>query len=352
MSVASPTPGAVLRALRQLRADNTALGGAPIEEWTRQLKAGGYLEETPSMDLVVEMLGILEDAGLGLRSPELWPCALEFYWDHERGELRPNIDLSLSVGWTHAPMFPEAGSLPETLAKQKSPPCTDLISDPQSVLTDKDRWPTHLCDPEFFGQSTAVWAEDRPIATDSANRWRWMSMHPLPVGKRALMIHPKMGDMTAWSEVFDALPFEEYEQAMWALRIEDDWRPAGMGALDIFGLVSYPTDLHRELRIPVAGDLAYVVRGKGRRMLDLLDAAEKWWRQFRGLSLKGRPPGTGIWRDREHLLSAVREAEASIHSSGGKVTQESVAEHLCTTDRQLRRSLKAFGTTWQEIRTE
>jgi hypothetical protein len=175
-------------------------------------------------------------------------------------------------------------------------------------------------------------------------------MHPLPIGKRALMIHPEMGDMTAWSEVFDVLPFEEYEQAMWALRIEDSWRPVGMGALDIFGLVSYPTDLHRELRIPVAGDLAYVVRGKGRRMLEILDAAEKWWRQYRGLAVKGRPPGTGIWRDREHFLTAVKEAVASIHSNGGKVTQESVADRLCTDDRQLRHWINGFDVNWQEIR--
>jgi hypothetical protein len=302
------------------------------------------------MDLVVEMLGILEDAGLGLRSPELWPCALESYWDHERGELRPNIDLSLSVEWTNAPMFPEAGSLPETLTKQESPPCTDLISDPQSVLMDKDRWPTHLCNPEFFGQSTTTWAEDRPIATDSPNRWRWVSMYPLPIGRHALMIRPEMGDMAAWSAVFDVLPFEEYEQAMWAIRIEDDWRPAGMGALDIFGLASYPTDLHRELRLPVAGDLAYVVRGQGRRMLELLDAAEKWWHQFRGLALKGRPQGTGTWRDREHFLDAAKEAIASIRSGGGKVAQENVAEHLRTQDRQLRRWIEDFDTTWGEIR--
>jgi hypothetical protein len=152
MSVASPTAGEVLRALRQLRADNSALGGAPIEEWVQQLEAGGYLQEKASLDLVVEMLGILEDAGLGLRSPALRPCALEVFWDHERGELYPNIDLSLSVEWTNAPMFPHQGSMPEALTKKESPPCTDLITDPQSVLTDKNRWPGHLCVPEFLSR--------------------------------------------------------------------------------------------------------------------------------------------------------------------------------------------------------
>ena len=175
-------------------------------------------------------------------------------------------------------------------------------------------------------------------------------MYPLPIGKRALMIHPEMGDMTAWSEVFDVLPFEEYEQAMWALRIEDIWRPAGMGAHDIFGLVSYPTDLHRELRIPVAGDLAYVVRGKGRRMLELLDAAEKWWVQFRGLTLRGRPKGTGTWKNREHFLSAAKAAVSELRAEGEKITQETVAARLPTSDRMLRKWRADFDVSWQEIK--
>jgi hypothetical protein len=350
MSVAEPTAGDVIRALRQLRADNTAMRGAPIEEWTRQLLAGEYLQGEPSEELVAEMLGILERAGLGLRSPTLQPCALEFYWDYERDRLAPNIDLSMSVAWTDAPMFPGQGDLPESLTQEKSPLCTDLITDPRQVLENKARWPAHLCIPEFLEQSTALWATDRPIASDSPNRWRWASMYPLPVGRRALMTCPEMSDISAWSEVLDVLPFDEYEQAMWVLRVEDNWRATGMGALDIFGLASYPTDLHHRLDYPVAGDLAYVVRGQGRRMLELLDAAEKWWHQFRGLALKGRPQGTGTWRDHEHFLNAAKEAVASIRSGGGKVTQERVAEHLLTQDRQLRRWIEDFDTTWGEIR--
>jgi hypothetical protein len=272
------------------------------------------------------------------------------YWDHERDELHPNIDLSMSMEWTNAPTFPAQGDMPRTLTQEESPPCTDLITDPGNVLTDKKRWPTHLCVPEFLEQSTTLWARDRPAASDSSNRWRWASMYPLPIGRRALMIRSEMADLAGWSEVLDVLPFEEYEQAMWALRVEDKWRPAGTGALDIFGLVSYPTDLHHQLSCPVAGDLAYVVRGQGRHMLELLDAAEQWWRQFRGLALKGRPPGTGTWTDRAHFLHAVEQAMGSIRSSGEKVTQEKVADFLRTDDRTLRRWFKDFGTTWKKIR--
>ncbi len=302
------------------------------------------------MALVVEMLEILEHGGLGLRSPTPQPCALEFHWDRQRDQLHPNIDLSMSLEWTGAPMFPDQDSVPKELAQEKSPPCTDLITDPGAVLKNKERWPAHLCVPEFLEQSTTLWAVDRPFATGSPNCWRWASMYPLPVGRRALMIRPEMVDMSTWADVFDILPFEEYEQAMWTLHIEDRWRPAGKGALEIFGLASYPTELHQRLGHPVAGDLAYVVRGQGSHLLELLDAAEKWWRQFRGLVLKNRPTGTGTWTDREHFLGAAKEAAADIRSSGDKVTQEKVATRLLSSDSQLRGWIRHFGTTWQEIR--
>jgi methylphosphotriester-DNA--protein-cysteine methyltransferase len=85
-------------------------------------------------------------------------------------------------------------------------------------------------------------------------------------------------------------------------------------------------------------------------MLELLDAAEQWWRQFRGLALKGRPPGTGTWTDRAHFLHAVEQAMVSIRSSGEKVTEEKVADLLRTDDRTLRRWFKDFGTTWKKMR--
>ena len=70
----------------------------------------------------------------------------------------------------------------------------------------------------------------------------------------------------------------------------------------------------------------------------------------RGLTLRGRPKGTGTWRDREHFLSAARAAVMEMRVSGGKVTQEAVAARLNTSDRMLRQWVADFNVTWQEIK--
>ncbi len=43
---------------------------------------------------------------------------------------------------------------------------------------------------------------------------------------------------------------------MWAVRVEDQ-----RSAIDLFGLADYPTGSHKQLGVPIAGELAYVVRG-------------------------------------------------------------------------------------------
>ena len=135
-----------------------------------------------------------------------------------------------------------------------------------------------------------------------------------------MMIHPDVEGLSAWSEVSDVLPFEEYEQAVWALRVERREFPA-VHTLNLFGLAEYSTE-------NVAGPLAYRVRGKDRFLIDVLDAAERWWAQFRGLTLIGRPKGTGRWRSREHFLGEARAAVTAMRVEGKKVTQETVAERL------------------------
>jgi hypothetical protein len=345
-----PDPGEVLRALRKAIADASGLlMGASAEEYARHLVVGGYLQEQPPLYLVEGTLEILEHGGLGIRSPELQPCSLDVFWNHEQGQINPNIDLSMSIDWTGAPPLWEERAIPTRIIQDKNRPCTDLVVDPESVLRDKERWPLHICEPEFSSQSTARWVEAQSFASDNLNNYRWASMYPLPIGKQALMIRPEMADISAWSEVLGVLPFEEYEQAMWAVRIQ--YRElVAVHTLDLFGLAEYPDEMHQRLAIPAAGKLAYVVRGHGRRTIDLLEAAERWWAQFRGLTFRGRPPGTGTWSGREDFLRAAKEAAAKTRSDGDKVTQENVAARLLTTDRQLRRWRKDFDVTWTDIR--
>jgi len=150
-------------------------------------------------------------------------------------------------------------------------------------------------------------------------------------------------------ELLNSVPFQEYECAMWALRIERR-KLAAVHALDLFGLATYPTEAHQRSGLPVAGKLAFSVRGHDRFLIDLLDAAERWWAQFRGLTFKGRPKGTGTWRNREHFLGEAKMTVTTMRVEGEKITQESVAARLLTNDRQLREWIKKFNATWQEIR--
>jgi hypothetical protein len=201
-----------------------------------------------------------------------------------------------------------------------------------------------------MAQSTGLWAEAQPFVVDSVNIHRWASIYPLPIGRRALMDNQEMDAIVEWSEILHALPFGGDERAMWALPV--DLREGTVDCtLDLFGLAEYPTEQHRALDFPVAGDLAFSVRGKGRFLADeLLGSAERWWRQFRGLALRGRPPGSGAWASREEFEDALRQAVTKVCSEGGKVTQESVAPHLYTNDRQLRAWIEHFRVNWLEIR--
>jgi hypothetical protein len=344
-----PSPSEILRALQEALSNDSWLKRSSTEEVIKQLNAGGYLQGKPSPSLVAEMLKIMRAGGLGLRSPVLQPCSLEVFWDADAGHVSDGIDLGLNLEWRGAPDLWEERTAPERLRHTETPPCTDLISDAEGVLRNKERWPTHLCEAEFMSQSTGLWAEAQSFVVDSVNVHRWASMYPLPIGRWALMECQKMDDILEWSEALHVLPFDGDERAMWALRVEHT-EGTLVHVLDLFGLAEYPTERHQALEVPVAGDLAFSVRGKGRSLIEILDSAERWWGQFRGLTLRGRPTGTGTWESREHFETELHQAIAETRAEGDKVTQENVALRLHTDSRQLRRQVRYFGLSWKEIR--
>jgi hypothetical protein len=269
----------VLHSIRQALFDDSSLkGGAPAKEIAEQLFVRGYLQEEPSLALVEAMLEVLEQGSHGLRSPTLQPCAFEFFWDPDTDAVRSNIDLSMSAEWIGAPSEWWDRTVPEKLTHAKTPPCTDLISEPIEVLRSRERWPIHFCEYEFTRQSTELWAEAQPFEVDSVNIHRWAAMYPLPIGRRALMTHPDVRDLSAWAEVLDILPFEEYERAIWALRVEHRGGPT-VHTLDLFGLADYST---RNLAAYAAGQLAFSVRGKGRFLID--DRMLRYWIKYYGSS--------------------------------------------------------------------
>jgi len=344
-----PTPRQILLALQKALQDNSSLKRASDEEVIRQLSVGGYLKAKVKPSLVADMLEIMRVGGLGLRSPVLQPCSLEEFWDADAGRVSGGVDLGLNLEWRGAPDLYEERAVPKKFSNTITLPCTDLISAAEAVLRNKERWPTHLCEAEFMSQSTGLWAEAQPFVVDSVNVHRWASMYPLPIGQWALMEYQEINDVLEWSEVLHVLPFEGDEEAMWALRVE---RTEGtvVHVLDLFGLAEYPTEWHQAYEVPVAGELAFSVRGKGRSLIEILESAERWWGQFRGLTFRGRPPGSGTWASCEEFEDALRQAVTKVRSEGGKVTQESVALHLYTDDRQLRDWMKRFKVEWAEVR--
>jgi hypothetical protein len=238
-----------------------------------------------------------------------------------------------------------------------TPPCVDLLADPENVLENKERWPRHLCYAAFQRRSTELWAGKSVGVVTQTSTTRWMGLHPLPIGRKAVIAEEFLGgpkekdELNGVEELFNIVPFEGYEETIWALRIEHKQATA-VHTLDLFGLIEYPTEEHRTSGTGVAGGLQVVLRGRDRALIDLLFNAERWWAQFRGLTFRGRPKGTGRWANREHFEREVRQVVTAMRSSGEKVTQEEVALRLNTGDRQLRERLRYFGIKWSEIINE
>jgi hypothetical protein len=153
-------------------------------------------------------------------------------------------------------------------------------------------------------------------------------MHPLPIGRQALMTRRDVDDLSEWAEVYSVLPFDEYQTAMWALRVEGEWGPKTEHVLDLFGLAEYPTENHQRFDIAVAGVLTYVLRGQSMFFPDVLQAARRWWSQFKGLFILGRPLNSGTWSSTDEFKTELYTVVTALRTQGRKVTQEAVVEFL------------------------
>ncbi len=217
----------------------------------------------------------------------------------------------------------------------EDPPCTDLLANPVGVLSDEKRWPKHLC-PAFWATSTMNWASSfvRPT-TPELEQWLWE--WPLPIGKMA--IKPEILSL----ELYNLMPFDGQEEALWAIRIND-----ADGTLDLFGLgIPYGQG---EESIYEMGELGHDSKRHGRIPLDLVERADRWWAQFRGESIRGRRYGTRRWASLDEVKKDVRSAVRDLSLQGHKITQERVAEHLHTSVRQLDRARKRHGiASWKDF---
>ncbi len=158
------------------------------------------------------------------------------------------------------------------------------------------------------------------------------------------------GELNGVEELFNVVPFDGHEEALWALRIERR-RPTAVHALDLFGLVETP---QKSTGRP----------GTARRAALLLSCAATtnprlaYWTLRRDCGLHstvvpseaGPKKGTGTWEDREHFATELERARIKTHSEGHKVNQENVADRLHISPRQLRAWIKYYGLTWGKIK--
>jgi hypothetical protein len=225
----------------------------------------------------------------------------------------------------------------EELTCPENPPCTDLLVDPVGVLNNENRWPKrHLCRARFLQRSTHEWASQLMVPTTHELRewtWEW----PLPIGMQAL------GLKTFSWELYNLMPFEGHEAALWAIHID-----AGAFVLDLFGLgTPYGQGDERAYEI---GELGYRMQGRGRGPLDLVARADRWWTQFRGEKITGRPYGSRRWASLDEFKKDVRSARDTLRIQRRKATQENVAEALYTDARQIRRELERHGiASWKDF---
>lgn len=75
-------------------------------------------------------------------------------------------------------MEPLPRPVPKELACSERPTCTDLLADPKGVLSDKERWPDHLCCVLFLRMSTYEWASSNSVAPgtiglEEYSKWLW-----------------------------------------------------------------------------------------------------------------------------------------------------------------------------------
>ena len=246
-------------------------------------------------------------------------------------------------------------------------PCTDLLYQPARVLRNRPLWPANLCYDAFLRESTQRWYARTALLTGSLGHlgegpgtWaleRIAETWPLPVGREAINLRAAMfnGDEAAYMASLRMASFEGQEEAMWVIRVT-----VSGSTLDLFGLADRSADatLTKEDGPVSMGGLRYILRGSDTSLVEIVRAAERWWSDFRGLRVQGRPPNSGAWADADEFKDALRTAITDLRREGRVATQQEVTTYFCThpgfpgcNDRQLRRWLARYGVIWQDFLT-
>ena len=96
----------------------------------------------------------------------------------------------------------------------------------RTALNEK-RWPDHFCHGRLLWISTIEGASSSLVAPTTSELTQWVTQWPLPIGRRAVEL--RLGTLNR--VVINLVPFEEWEEALWARRIY-----AADCTLNLFGL--------------------------------------------------------------------------------------------------------------------
>jgi len=229
----------------------------------------------------------------------------------------------------------------------EDPSCTSLLYDPTAILSERRRWPNHLCYPDFMQRSIELWVTEAVGQAIPAVEL-WAECYPLPIGEAAARrLYTEQGQRYP-DRLTGFLPFKGAEEAYWAVRVE-----VNRSVLDMFGLKGWMPPEEDAREYLWFGSFAYSLRGyDDTPLVRLAQDGERWWRNISWEKIQGRPRGSGTWESSEQLRRDVRKAVRALREQGRNVTQEAVAELLQTNDRVLRRWLADCRIDWREVKKQ
>lgn len=220
------------------------------------------------------------------------------------------------------------------------PSCRPLLTDPLGVINDPRRWPQHLC----YGTLEASldqWCGKAFLTTPDVDSWRGSAVG-LPIRRQGFLRSippgtPKHRFYADPAAIANFLPFAGDEQAAFVLRV-----PLGGDVITFFGLLVPLDDVLYTL-----GPARFTFGGSQPGSEDarrVIDRTRRWWAQFIGQPVWGRPPGGKI------SAADLHRAAVAVERMGKQPTQERLAEVLDCDPKTLQRAAKVDFGGWRQFR--
>lgn len=206
--------------------------------------------------------------------------------------------------------------------------------------------PDHVCY-DIARASVQMFATQCSVVTCELDTW-YQSAWPLPAGRQAMCDwHQKYGgDAPA---TWLSHPLLEDPMAQIGLAV---MRRRETGSMWFLGLV-------KQVKTPgyVFSGSALRIEGDYTTLRDEANLVARWYaKTVLGKVMRGRPPGSGTFENRQEFVECVGAVIDELIEHGEKPTQERVAEYMsnhshlpCCDDRRIRDWCKRFGVDWEDL---